>query len=208
MLRCSVTELDAYRRYRLDEGAALDELLRQLRREEPPSRAMLAGKALHHILEHAEAGQDLETAEHDGFKFRFELDCALPMPAVRELKGETILPTSVGPVVLVGVVDGLHGAVRDYKLTARFDAERYFASYQWRCYLAMFNAREFQYDVFVGADKEERGEIAVTEYHPLRLFAYTTMRDDVLREVEEFARFAVRYLPERFPHDEVAIWPA
>lgn len=209
MLRLSVTELDAYRRYRDDEDVALEALLRQLRREEPPSRPMLAGKALHHILEHASPGQEFITAEHDGFKFRFDLDCELPLPAVRELKGETILPTSLGPVTLVGVVDGLHGAVRDYKLTSRFDAERYLASFQWRCYLTMFNAREFQYDVFVGFDDEAKGEIRVTDYHPLRLFAYPAMREDVLREVDEFARFAVQHLPERLSScEEAPGWPA
>jgi hypothetical protein len=195
-MRLSVTELDAYRRYCDDEGFTLEALLRQLRREEPPTEAMRAGRALHHILEHAKPGQELEDVEHDGFRFIFELDCAMPLPRVRELKGETLLPTAIGPATLVGVVDGLDCGVRDYKLTARLDAERYADSYQWRCYLMMFAASMFQYDAFVGGPNAA-GWYVITEYHPIRFYAYPGMQEDVLREVSEFADFASRHLPER-----------
>lgn len=195
-MRLSVTELDAFRRYRDNEDVDLDALLRQLRREEPPTRPMLAGKALHYVLEHATPGA-LETAEHDGFKFRFALDCDLPLPSVRELKGEHLIPTSEGAVTLVGVVDGLDVGVRDYKLTSRFDPERYADSYQWRCYLMMFGAPMFQYDVFVAQEDEEAGEYVVRDYHPMRFYAYPGMFEDVIREVDEFAGFVARHLPER-----------
>lgn len=196
MLRCSVTELDLYRRYRGDEEGDLELLLRQLRRAEPPSRAMQAGRAFHTILENAKPGQVLERAEQDGFFFRFDVDCALPLPRVRELKGEPVMPTSIGPVTLVGVVDGLDGYVRDYKLTARFDAERYADSYQWRCYLVMFNAQRFDYDVF--EQREDGDTFCIHAYHPMRLYAYPGMHEDVLRELDAFARFAYQHLPERF----------
>jgi hypothetical protein len=137
-MRISVTELDAYRRYRDQEDVELEQLLLQLRKLEPPSQAMLAGKAFHYVLEHAKPGEELTTAKVDDFTFRFQLDCALELPRVRELKGEIVVMTSVGPVTLVGVVDGLDGPVIDYKLTSRFEAERYADSYQWRCYLLMF----------------------------------------------------------------------
>lgn len=202
-MRLSVTELDSFRRYRDNEDVELAALLAQLRRETPPTRAMQAGRAFHHVLEHAAPGA-LDTAEHDGFKFRFALECVLPLPSVRELKGEHLIPTSVGAVTLVGVVDGLDVGVRDYKLTARFDAERYADSYQWRCYLMMFGAAMFQYDVFVAQEDEGAGEYVVREYHPMRFYAYPGMFEDVIREVDEFAGFVARHLPERLAAREAA----
>lgn len=203
-MRMSVTDLDAFRYYRAAEDADLDSLLRRLRKQEPPSRAMMAGRALHTILENAEPGVTLDIVEQDGFRFRFSLDLALRLPAVRELKGDVVIQTAQGPVTLVGVVDGLDGAVRDYKLTSRFDAERYAESYQWRCYLSMFKARRFVYDVFVAFDNEQADEIIVSEYHPLTFYAYPAMDADVHREVEAFVAFASKHLPERFEQAQAA----
>ena len=193
-MRLSVSGLDAYRRYRDTEDGDLEALLRQLRKQEPPSRPMLAGSAFHSVLEHAGPGS-LDYAEANGFKFRLQVDCDLPLPAIRELKGEVPLVTKSGPVTLVGVVDGMDGVeVWDHKLTARFDAERYAESYQWRCYLTMFGGSKFTYNIFVGKDDQELDEWVITEYHPLTFYAYPAMRDDVLREVEQFAAFAAEYL--------------
>lgn len=195
-MRLSVTELDAFRYYRDTEEADLESLLRRLRKEEPPSRAMHAGRAFHAALEHAQPGDDLGLIERDGFRFRLELDHAMPIPRIRELKGESVLPTPIGPVTLVGVVDGVDGPVRDYKLTGRFDAERYIDSYQWRCYLVMFGAHQFDYDVFVAKDTDA-DPIVIYDYHRLPLYAYPGMTADVLREVGELAQFVAKHLPER-----------
>jgi hypothetical protein len=194
-VRISVTELDAYRRYRDNEDAELETLLSQLRKQEPPTRAMLAGKALHSILEKAGPG-DLHVAEQDGFRFTFKVDCELALPAVREIKGDIKLYTTTEPITLVGVVDALEGlTVHDHKLTARFDAERYADSYQWRCYLVMFGGRKFIYNVFVG--DEDADGFTVYDFHQLPLYAYPGMHDDVQREVSEFAAFIALHLPER-----------
>lgn len=204
-MRLSVTELESYRRYRDIEEVSLDDLLRQLRRQSAPSRPMLAGSAFHKVLENADLST-LEVVEQDGFKFRFALDCEITLPVVRELKGEMVLPSPVGPVTLVGIVDGLDQAIRDYKLSARFDAERYADSYQWRCYLEMFKGHKFTYDVFVGKDGGEDGEWLVYDYHQLPLYRYPGMSKDVQREINEFAVFVSQHLPERLPitHKEAA----
>jgi hypothetical protein len=196
-MRISVTELDAYRYYRDNEDAELEQLLNRLRRLEPPTREMEAGKAFHKLLERAVPGE--LAFVHDGdfcFDFR-QLDAAIMLPPVRELKGEMRVSTSVGPVVLVGVVDAMDQAVHDYKLTERFDAEKYADSYQWRCYLTMFGAQKFIYDVFVAHEDLEMGQHVVYEYHALPLYAYPQMREDVAREVSEFVEFVHKYLPER-----------
>lgn len=197
MLRLSVTDLDSFRYWQQAEDEYMDTaaLLRRLRREEPPSREMAAGKALHSLLEHGTEAV-LETSVADGIKFYFTLDAALTLPPIRELKGERVYQTPVGPVTLVGKVDGLSGlSVLDYKLTSKFDAERYMESYQWRCYLSIFGARRFDYLVFVGY--EELGEWEVRELHPLTFYRYAGMDEDVAGAVSQFAEFVAENMPER-----------
>lgn len=191
-MRLSVTQVDAYRYYRDHEDASLDDLLATLRRETVPTRPMLAGSALHKALETVTA--DTDTLQADGFTFTFAEDCALPMPATRELKGELEIETRAGPVTLVGVVDTIGVETCDHKLTARWDAEKYLDSYQWRCYLLMFGGARFTYNVFVG-NEVEPGRWLITEFHRLPVYAYIGMRDDVLREVGELAAFAAKHVP-------------
>lgn len=190
-MRLSVTMLDSYRYYRDNEDASLDDLLATLRRETVPTLAMKAGSALHKALETCNA--DTETLAADGFTFRFAEDCPLPLPAIRELKGEMEMQTKAGPVTLVGVVDTIGVETTDHKLTARWDAEKYIDSYQWRCYLLMFGGARFTYNVFVGKEVEP-GEWLITEFHRLPVYAYVGMRADVEREVGELAAFAAKHI--------------
>lgn len=195
-MRISVTDLDSWRYYKQDEDMDVGQLLARLRKQELPSQAMLAGRALHSVLETAKEGE-LEVAEADGFKFRFRENFTVPLLTVRELKGEMVIATPSGPVTLVGVIDGHNGAVWDWKLTSRFDAERYADSYQWRSYLTMFNARKFVYGVFEGKEGDEINEWIVWGYQEFPLYAYDGMRADVEREVAELAAFIVQHVPER-----------
>lgn len=196
-MRLSVTDLDSWRYYKESEDMDVEALLRRLRKLEPPSQAMLAGRALHSVLEHAVPGASLDVAEAHGFKFHFKVDCAIDLPPVRELKGDVQIVTPVGVVTLVGVVDGLDGAVYDHKLTARFEAERYADSYQWRCYLEMFGARKFVYNVFEGKEGDHANEWVVFGFHQFPLYAYEGMRADVVRELSELAAFVREHVPEK-----------
>lgn len=189
-MRISVSDLDAYRYYRDNEDAELDDLLARLRRETPPTAQMLAGTALHAALENAQ--EDTAVLEANGHKFKFVAECDVYLPQVRELKGEMQIQTPIGPVTLVGVVDAIGGDIQDHKLTARFDAERYAASYQWRCYLLMFGGRRFVYNVFVGKE-DSANQYLIYEFHRFPLYAYPALREDVEREVGQFAVFLDRY---------------
>lgn len=192
-MRISVTNLDAYRYYRDHEESSLDDLLARLRKEVPPTPAMLAGSALHAALEYMRT--DADVLHSNGHTFRFTEDFGLPLPAVRELKGEIEIETPSGTVTLVGVVDGIGLEIADHKLTARWDAEKYADSYQWRCYLVMFGGARFTYNVFVGKEIAPQ-DWHITEFHRLPLYAYVGMRDDVVREVSEFAAFLKEHPPE------------
>lgn len=195
-MRISVTDLDGWRYFRASEDMTVEDFLRRLRREEPPTPAMRAGRALHKLLEHAQEGE-VTLAEQDGFRFNFQADCNVPLMPIRELKGEMIIPTPVGPVTLVGVVDGIDRAVYDHKLTERFDAERYADSYQWRCYLAMFVAHKFTYNVFEGRHDPKLDEWVIYGFQQVSFYSYPTIAQDVRQEVSDLACFIAENLPER-----------
>lgn len=214
-MRLSVSDIDTYRRYLDgDEDMSLKDVLAWLRRTAPRPAYLDAGNAFHKILERSDVGE-LERVSLDGFAFRFNLDARIALPRIREMKGELEILTSVGPVTLVGKVDGIEGSVHDFKLAGWFNPEKYLSSYQWRCYLLMFDAWKFVYDVFVydekeikeGRGKEKRvigTEYVVKELHELPLYAYPDMERDVLREVDHFARFVAEHMPEKL--ESSAYW--
>lgn len=190
-MRLTVSGLQCYQRYRDNEEVTLDECLTQLRGEEEPSPIMLAGRKLHRALELAEYDAGDRERTHlscDDYIFFFQADVTMDVPEVRELKGETVVQTAIGPVTMVGVVDSIDTAVGDYKLSLRFDPERLGRSYQWRCYLQMFSAYKFIYKVFVGEEIKPK-EWAIKDYHELPLYRYPGMEQDVWREIDEYARF-------------------
>ena len=211
-MRLSVSDIDLYRKYMdEDEDISLKEILAQLRRETPKPAYMEAGNAFHKILERSSVGE-VTRLTFDGMTFRFDLDAGIALPEVREMRGEMDIMTSVGPVTLVGKVDGIDHAVHDFKLAGWFNPDKYLASYQWRCYLVMFNAWKFIYDVFTYDEKEildpkgkKRGpnkivigtEYVINDYHELSLYSYPGIERDVLRQVDEFARFVAEYMPEK-----------
>ena len=188
MLRLSVSDLESLRYFKTMEDRTLDNLLAELAHVSAPTPKMQAGKAMAQFFENASEGE-LESITVNGWQLDFELDAAIPLPVVREMKVEEIIQTPSGPVTLVGKVDGLDGlTVRDQKLTDSLDAEgRYVDSLQWRAYLVMFGARRFIYDVFVGRVNEADHVVTVREYHPLTFYSYPDMRADVERAVRELA---------------------
>jgi hypothetical protein len=195
VIRVSVTDLDSMLYWR-ESDMEFEDLLKRLRGEEPPGPNMLAGRAFHKLLETASDQDEWFAAEQDGVRFDFAIEQEIALPQIRELKAEHVFQTPSGPVTLVGKVDGLQGiTVHDYKLTERFDAERYADSYQWRSYLTMFGARQFVYDVFVCRYDPDR--VYVFDYHRLPFSAYPGMEADVHREVCALAEIVAKYVPQK-----------
>lgn len=196
-IRISATDIDALRWFQADEEAELSAFLDRMRRKEPPTESMLAGTALHKALEHTTEG-DFETLEADGYSFTFAADAEVDLPVIREMKEAR--EYRVGDVIatVVGKVDALHGKrVDDHKFTARYDAERFLDSYQWRIYLDIFGADEFRWNIFEGRETGPRSYL-ITAVHPLTMHRYPSMDRDVNRAVGEFVEFARKFLPERF----------
>lgn len=197
-MRCSVTELDAFRRWRVDEEAELEPLLRQLRKLEPPSEAMRAGSALHKALELAEPGA-FGCLKADGYRFDFDAQVELALPDLREIKAEKVYMVGDEPIVVVGKVDTLEGLkVGDHKSTSRFDAERFMDAYQWRYYLDIFAADVFEWNVFEMAEQPEPQTYKVFGFHQLRQYRYAELQEDCLALLRDFVGFAHAHLPERF----------
>lgn len=195
-IRVSASDIDAFRRYRDDEEADLGAFLAQMRRETPPTEAMLAGTALHKALEFAEPGQFGELVA-DGYTFTFDTDAVVDIPVIREMKATREYVVSACVVTLVGKVDAIHGKrVDDHKFTSRYDAERFLDSYQWRIYLDVFGADEFRWNVFEGREVGPQTYV-ITAVHPLRMHRYPRLRDDIELALMEFVEFARQFLPER-----------
>lgn len=214
MIRLSVSDLESYRYWKANEDGTLADLVARLTKKDPPTPQMQAGAALAELFEHATPRSIDEWSHCSGWRFRFAIDGErFVLPAVRELKAEKVFQTPSGPVTLVGKVDGLEGlTVFDQKLTESFDAERYLDSLQWRSYLTMFGARQFNYDVFVGKYDRDPGRtddggvytkgpirlppdglVTITEYHRLPFYAYPEMCADVEAAVCELAEVVVTY---------------
>jgi hypothetical protein len=196
--RISATQIDAFVRWQKNEEAPLEDFIAYLRKETPPTQAMQAGTAFHKVLERS-TYCEIERIEQDGFTFDFsEMDCTLELPEVREIKLERVIPIDGEQVTVVGVLDAqkANGAY-DHKLTARFDAERYADSYQWRCYLHWFDLDWFTYNVFEAFQPaNEPGLYMVRQFHPLTFTRYPEIGADVDRLSAEFVRFLREYLPE------------
>jgi hypothetical protein len=198
-LRTSASDLDALRYYLANEDADLEKLVAQLRRELPPSEAMMAGTALHTILEHAWYG-DLTTAEADGFRFDFDVDGEVDLPAIREMKETREYLIDGVRVTLVGKVDAVHGRrVDDHKFTMRFDPERFMGSLQWRVYLEVFGADEFRWNVFEAREVGGPGSrhFCIHSLHQLTMHRYPGIGRDVEAALRQFLDFARQHLPER-----------
>jgi hypothetical protein len=205
VIRLRVSDLDQWLAYvepeREQFELSTDELLARLTDTREPTPDMLAGSAFHALLEHANEGDEwgpMEGVERDGFRFRFDIDHDLALPAEREPAIiEHTVDTPSGKVLLRGRIDGRDagGTVVDYKLTGRFDAERYGRSLQWRAYLLMTGARRFRYLAFENRRKDT--DVWIYGVHPLDFWPYPEMARDVHQRVCELAEFVVRHVPER-----------
>lgn len=202
-LRVSVTDIDALRFYMNppvpEMEIDLDELLRRLRREEPPTPEMLAGTAFHNAMERAVEGE-VPGLRWGDYTFSFETDASLDLPDIREMKASKTFNVDGDIVTLVGKVDCIHGRrIEDHKLTKSFDAEKYLDSFQWKGYLDIFDADNFRWNVFEGRPTIEGGtDYLIRNVHKLEMHRYPGITEDVERVVRNFVVFARDHLPERF----------
>lgn len=211
-MRCRVSEIETFRRWREDPDAELADILPRLRGEEAPSDRMAAGTALHLALEHATDG-DYAVLQAPGFVFHVDLDGELALPVIRELRAGRTYVVDGGEITVSGQVDARDGRrIDDHKSTAQLDVEGYYAGYQWRLYLEIHDADTFRWNVFEIREASDRflsgladelRELPARHYvlhgfHRIEQHRYPGMGADCERLVADFYRFAREHLPERF----------
>lgn len=198
-MRLAVTELDAWRWHRDDPEAVHEDMVRRLRYRTPATPRMMAGRAFHNALEHAEYGVH-GSLESDGYLFLFEpgFSATLALPNTRELLATKTYLVDGQEVELVGKVDVVDGLrVDDHKFSATFPAERLLAGYQWRCYLDIFESELFRWNVFQAREGEAEDTYVIHAFHQLEARRYAGMSEDVRAQLTELARFIRAYVPER-----------
>ena len=212
MIRLRCGDLDSWLDY-VDpqfEGVGLstEQFLARMNRTQGTNPAMRAGSALHKLLEHARPGDELGSfpgVKVDGVRLRFDFDEELVLPVEREPEiMERTFDTQHGPVLLRGRIDGreLDNTIVDYKLTtAQFNAERFARSMQWKAYAYLKGAKRFKYLIFQSKQEEivEDGkptlDVWIHAMHPLVLWSYPEIGDDVCEVVSDLAGFVVEHVP-------------
>lgn len=174
-------------------------LLKRLRGEEPESQQMKAGSALHSFLENANPDTDAYTleGEFEGsyYRFDFNCDCQIVWQPMRELSVEK----EYGGLLVRGRVDGINGKrITDYKTTSRFDPEHLFEGVQWRFYLDMMAADEFQWVVFVLKEFGAPGCYEINQVHDLRQHRYPGLHESCAAIAKAYEAFVSALPPERW----------
>ena len=157
-----------------------DMFVRRLCRLEPPSPAMLAGRAIHKVIE--TAGTDSVSQIHQsGWNINFEADINLTWPRQRELRIETEFDGRP----INGVVDAVsERAIHDLKTTKSINLEKYAQSWQWRAYLWMTRMDNFFYDIL--KIKIDNDTAIVTDYDRLALTRYPSLNKEVEQLYKDF----------------------
>lgn len=198
MIRISATNLEAFRRWKANPDADMDEIISYLLRKTPPTKAMMAGSAFHKVLEHATEGE-LGVIQMDGFTFDFtKMEGELALPDRREKKITLESVIAGEPVTFVGVVDAIDSmTIYDHKLTANIDPENYTDSIQWRCYLDWFGRKRFTYNLFQKYQPAGQPDTyLIKQFMPLTFYSWPGIHNDVTEAATEFVQFVKEFVPE------------
>lgn len=194
-VRISVTELDQYRYFLDSDYSDFEQYKKQVLGQQEQTEPMKVGHAFAKLRERMGAGEHTEMMS-EGYTFYFDLEYEIDLMPAREIKEEKTLLINGTEVTLVGKVDSVAGlVVYDDKFTENYDPDRYFDSQQWRAYLAMFGAKKFIYNIFIG--KIKGLDVYINDFNRLPLFSYPGIADDVVRALDEYVDFLKRYAPER-----------
>lgn len=197
--RISVSTLDQYQWFLKSDEMSEQEFINQIITQTPPTTNMAQGTAWHSVLENWHGKTDNNRYYQDGFCFDLSTLASdepiiIGEPYEREQKQCWY---GVDGVELVGKFDVITPfAVIDHKLSANFDPERYFDSWQWRCYLAMAGKPKMIYQVFEYDRLNELNDdecIYINNYHRLEVLAYKGMVDEVHDIVADFNTLLLKY---------------
>lgn len=192
MFSASVSNVDLFRVWQLDEELDLGWILDRISRKTEQTEPMRVGEALHKALETAPAGE-FAWVEAMGYRFQFLADTEIFLPRQRELK----LSRHYGELQIRGRVDAINGlVVYDHKSTSQFEPERLMSGYQWRYYLDMANADVFRWNVMVIKETDDPKIYLVIDSHWLSQYRYPELHADCERLAGAYLDFAKEHLVE------------
>jgi hypothetical protein len=177
--------------YLEEEWCTEDQLIKGIRGETVPTRAMALGRAFHAILEaptrHAVPG---------GFRagdFSFDDRTMAPVwnlypkHAVAEVKATMDLDGCT----LVAQADALAGSTCwEFKTTDAYscDCERYMRSLQWRVLCLVFQPADVRYAI-ISVDDHENGVVELRWVESFTVYPYPALKDDVRALLESFKSY-------------------
>jgi len=196
MLRVSVSSLDLFATFQGEQDLPLAVFLAQLRGQTPRTGPMDRGLAFAKAMEQGQSG-DIITA--DGHAFAITCDVEIPSMPHREVSAEK----DYGGIIVSARCDRVHGLViADDKTTESWSnggAEKYLEKWQWRYYLDLWRARQFDWHIW------ECREINVPEntpnvkkawevyhHHLITQYAYPGLEADCAEHARQFGQFAER----------------
>lgn len=205
MMQVRVSTLESFRLVMTTDWKPEHELVDYIRagQTSEPNWRMRAGTAWHARLE--------GKSPDDGWIFRpehVEAGIAHAGPGLREMTARESLVAGGVNLTVKGTCDHIRGLViQDHKTKfGQCDPKDYEGSLQWRCYLWLFGASVFRYNLFQFAesDDESGGLLDLLNIHTVKFWRYPAMVWDITRWADDFvdwarARCLLPYLdtPER-----------
>lgn len=183
-MKARVTQLEAFRRWRLNEDATVQDFLAYMLAS--PSPRMNVGTVFHKMLESLPglANYGLSKYTRNGITFNFKCEAAISLPQFVEVRAEK----QYGPLLVSGKLDAIHGnVITDYKTTRQFEALNFLEGAQWKFYLDLYDADEFIWNVFVLKPlNEDETEFDVVDFHILKASRYPAMYEDCLSLAQDY----------------------
>ena len=185
----SVSQIDVFRAWEKDPEADLSWLMKALSSKEETAD-MRRGTAFHKALENFTDGE-VDRLDANGYTFMFDGDFDLPSITLREVRGQK----NYGGIEIRGRIDGVLGKhILDHKAATWFDAERYFAKYQWRYYLDIFNADRFTWYIWEMQEQDDPMIWTVRDLHVIEQYRYPELEKDCKSLAQRLRMFAEQYL--------------
>jgi hypothetical protein len=207
MITLRVSTLEAFRRAVETDYGSEEELQASIRRGQwedgPSSWKMRAGTAWHEILcanlatePTVVIPQLCQFAVCRGEYF-FALADAMAGQDYRprgllEVPARQVLLADGQKMALHGQADHVRGLeVRDAKTCfAAPDPTDYESSLQWRCYLYLFGANVFSYDLYYFSEPTDLGYLALKDIYTFRQWRYPRMEEDLASWIRRFLAWA------------------
>ena len=189
-MRISVSTLDSFQYY-LSNDVADEKFISDLT-DYKDNRPMQIGRAYESILRYPAMYDKYVNYECDNIVFdnnsitnSLSFINRLQVPTW-QIRGNL----KIGDITLSGICDIMNGLeIIDLKTTANYSYEKYANSWQWRCYLEMFNLDYFKY--IIAEIKDNVTEINVKNLHIVELYRYDNMLNDLTTFVNRFKEFIV-----------------